>query len=215
MSADLPHSFARVSSNNIGISHLDPSQQKTSYQQALKYNDRCPVQPANLSLGSSRFKALLISGAAMEKTNEITSCQLYVICTAMSGQLLAVSSIVVWDPSFNWEKQDTVCVPPSWSSCCIHSSLGSRGNQWLWVVQLHQAADLRSVSCLEHHSTFLHFTSLSLHVTLQQLIKINVKKCNLLSIISKMYTYWQSPKMQQASKTTDIKAGDNKFHLAT
>lgn len=67
MSADLPHSFARVSSNNIGISHLDPSQQKTSYQQALKYNDRCPVQPANLSLGSSRFKALLISGAAMEK----------------------------------------------------------------------------------------------------------------------------------------------------
>lgn len=66
MSADLPHSFAGVSSNNMGINNLDPPQQKTSYQQALKYNDRCPVQSANLSLGLSHFKALLISRAAME-----------------------------------------------------------------------------------------------------------------------------------------------------
>lgn len=39
-----------VSSNNMGINHLDPLQQETSYQQALKYNDRCPAKPANLGL---------------------------------------------------------------------------------------------------------------------------------------------------------------------
>lgn len=56
MSADLPYSFARVSSNNKGINNLDPPQQKTSYQQALKYNDRCLVWPANMFLGSGHFK---------------------------------------------------------------------------------------------------------------------------------------------------------------
>lgn len=88
MSADLPHSFARVSSNNMVI-NLDPPQQKTSHQQAHKYNDRCPLQPANLSLGSTHFVALLIKQAAVEKktTNETTSRQLSVTSMATSGQL--------------------------------------------------------------------------------------------------------------------------------
>lgn len=88
MSADLPHSFARVSSNNMVI-NLDPPQQKTSHQQAHKYNDRCPLQPANPSLGSTHFVAPLIRQAAVEKkkTNETTSRQLYVTSTATSDQL--------------------------------------------------------------------------------------------------------------------------------
>lgn len=102
MSADLLHSFARVSSNNKGINNLDPPQQKTSYQQALKYNDRCPVQPANLSLGSSHFKALLIRGAAMEKlmksplVNFMSSLR-----QRQASFLLAIAGIVVSDPLFN------------------------------------------------------------------------------------------------------------------
>lgn len=102
MSADLPHSFARVSSNNMGINNLDPPQQKTSYQQAPKYNDRCPVQPANLSLGSSHFKALLIRRAAMENlmksphVNSMSSLR-----QRHASFHLAISAIEVWDLLFN------------------------------------------------------------------------------------------------------------------
>ena len=110
---DLPHSFARVSSNNMVI-NLDPPQQKTSHQQAHKYNDRCPLQPANLSLGSTHFVALLIKRAAMGKklmkpphVNSMSPPW-----RRQASFQLANSGIVVWDLLFNREKQDAVCVSP-------------------------------------------------------------------------------------------------------
>ena len=102
----------------MAVNNLDPPQQNTSYQQALKYGDRCPVPlPANLCcLGSSHFEALLIRRAAMEKlmksphVNSMSSLQ-----QRQASFHLAISGTVVWDPLFNGEKQDTACAPPSWS----------------------------------------------------------------------------------------------------
>lgn len=86
----------------MGINNLDDIHQKSSYQQSLKYNDRCPVQPANLSLGSSHFRALLIRGAAKEKrmksphVNSLSSLQQH-----QASFHLATSNIVAWDTLLN------------------------------------------------------------------------------------------------------------------
>lgn len=104
MSADLPHSFARVSSNNMVI-NLDPPQQKTSHQQAHKYNDRCPLQPANPSLGSTHFVAPLIRQAAVEKKKKLMKPphvnSMSPPRRRQTSFQLAISGIVVWDLLFN------------------------------------------------------------------------------------------------------------------
>lgn len=86
----------------MGINNLDLPQQKTSYQQALEYNDRCPVQPANLSLGSRRFfffKALIITGAAMEKLMKSPH-----VTSVSSPWQRRASLHVAWDPLVKREK---------------------------------------------------------------------------------------------------------------
>ncbi len=89
----------------MGINKLDPPQQETSYQQALKYNDRCPVQPANLSLGST----LLIRGAAMEKLMKSLLCHLHdTVRPALIWQSQALWSRIL----YLTEKNRKLCVSP-------------------------------------------------------------------------------------------------------
>lgn len=164
MSADLPHSFARVSSNNMGINNLDPPQQKASYQQALKYNDRCTVQPANLSLGSSNFKALLIRGAATEKRNHLMStlCHLYGnIRPASIWQSQALWSAILYLTENNRIQYASHLPGPPLHSFKLRLQRGP-----ITVSRVsdssHQAADLRSVMC--HHFPSIHFIAPSCHL---------------------------------------------------
>lgn len=60
--------------------------------------------------------------------------------------------------------------------------------------QIQKAADLRSVSCLEHHFTSINFTLLSLAVA-------NINKTSDMQTIFKMYTYTQNLRIQHQLST--------------